>query len=313
MPLLVPPPVVAPPPPPPPARSTAITTIVDPSGRAWPLDGTGGLWRQPGRKGFHAPSYQHYRDESPAVDGAFWRGVRATARELFIPIVIIASGPENLIATRRSLIAAISPKRGECVITSSSPDGSRRHIRARYVDGMEGEEGRGEWGVTKMKYGLRFVADDPYMYGDPVTTNWGSSEQTRTELPIPGTDGDYEVVTSAQLLGETTLFNSGDVDAYPIWVVRGPFTMVALINHTSGKSLTLTHTAGSSSDTLTVDTTPGRTSIVDEAGANQWAALSDGYAMWPLAPGDNELDLAVSGITPATTASMTYSPRFEAA
>lgn len=313
MPLLVPPPVVPPPPPPPAPTGVAITTITDPSGREWPLDGTNGLWLQPGRKGFHATSYQHYRDESPAVDGAFWRGVRATPKELFIPIVILGRSKDDLLSTRRTLAAAISPKRGECVITSSYPDGSRRYIRARYVDGMEGEEGKGEWGVTKIRYGLRFVADDPYFYGDQVTTTWGSAAQTRTELPIPGADTFYEVVTAAQLLGETTLNNTGNVDAYPLWTFNGPFTEISLINNTSGQSLTVTYTAAVPSDTLTIDTRPGRTSIVDEAGVNQWAALSDGYQMWPLVPGVNSMDLAVSGTDEHTTATMVYSPRYEAA
>lgn len=313
MPLLVPPPVVPPPPPPPPATGVAITTITDPSGRAWPLDGTNGLWLQPGRKGFHAPSYQHYRDESPAVDGAFWRGVRATIRELFIPIVIIGRDRDDLLATRRALIAAISPRRGECLITSSYPDGSRRHIRARYVDGMEGEEGKGEWGVTKLRYGLRFVADDPYFFGDEISTTWGSASVDRTELPIPGADTFYEVVTAAQLLGETTLTNSGDVDAYPLWVFSGPFTEIELTNTSSEQSMTITHTAAAPGDTLTIDTRPGRTSIVDDAGVNRWADLSDGYQLWPLVPGLNAMNLAVSGTDEHTTATMRFSPRYEAA
>ncbi|MDL4812822.1 phage distal tail protein [Actinomadura opuntiae] len=310
MPILVPvsaPPVVTPPSVPQPA----VTTIVDPAGRAWPLDGSSGIHRQPGRKGFHAPTYVHYRDESPMVDGAFWRGVRASVRELFIPIVIIGQTRAELLATRRALIASISPRRGECTIVSAQPDGTRRMIGARYVSGMEGEEGKGPWGVLLMSYGLTFVADAPYFYSDPIPLEWGSGDVTRTELPIPGDDGAYEVVSASQILGSSSVVNPGDVDAYPVWEFNGPFTEIALTNLTSGKSMTLTHTAGTPADTLTIDTTPGQTAVVDQAGANQWDSLSAGYSLWPLVPLQNDLSIEVSGSTTLTGARMTYRPRYE--
>lgn len=291
--------------------TTAVTVIVDPAGRQWPLDGTNGMWRQPGRKGFHAPSYQHYRDESPAVDGAFWRGVRATVRELFIPIVIIGDTRADLLTARRQLIAAISPKRGECTIVSRQPDNTSRSINARYVSGMEGEEGRGPYGVRIMTYGLTFVADDPYLYGPEISLDWGSGTVSRTELPIPGADTFWEVVSASRILGDSQVDNLGDVDAYPFWEFNGPFTAIELTNTTSGKTLTLTHTAGTAADTITIETRPGQTAVVDEAGVNQWAALTAGYSLWPLLPGINELSIQVTGSTADTGARMTYRPRYE--
>lgn len=309
MPILVSgtPPVVTPPAPP---YRPAVTVITDPSGTDWPLDGTNGITRQPGRKGFHAPTYTHYRDESPAVDGAFWRGVRAGVRELFIPITIVAGSREDLVSTRRSLIGAISPRRGECVISTVQPDLTRRSIKARYASGMEGEEGKGGWGVYAMTYGLTFVADDPYMFGDERPLRWGSDAVTRTELPIPGADTFYEVVSAARILGASTVDNDGDVDAYPIWTFYGPFAAITLTNNSTGSTLTITWSAGDT-DSLTIDTTPGATSVVDGNGVNRWDKLSAGYQLWPLAPGVNELTLDVAESTTATRAEMVYRPRFE--
>ncbi|MUN41399.1 phage distal tail protein [Actinomadura litoris] len=307
MPILVRPTVVTPPAP---TYRPAVTVITDPSGRDWPLDGTGGIWRQAGRKGFHAPTYQHYRDDSPAVDGSFWRGVRATARDLFIPIVIRAGSREELVATRRALIGAVSPRRGECVISTVQPDLTRRSIRARYASGMEGEEGKGGWGVVAMTYGLLFTADDPYMFGDEQTLKWGSDAVTRTEIPIPGADTFYEVVSAAHILGASTVINTGDVDAYPIWKFTGPFDAITLTNDSTGATLTITWTA-TGTDSLTIDTTPGATTVVDGNGVNRWDKLSAGYQLWPLAPLENDLTLDVTGSTAATRAQMTYRPRFE--
>lgn len=290
----------------------AVTTITDPSGTAWSLDGTSGIWEGNGKKGFHAPTYQHYRDESPAIAGAFWRGVRATPRELFIPIVIRDVNRDVVLAKRRALIAAISPTKGECVITSSWPDGSSRSIQARYIDGMDGgEQGPGEYGVTVIRYGLRFIADDPYMYGDTVTQQWDFTAPTRTELPMPGADTFFEVVASSLLASGVVINNPGDVDTYPSWQITGPFTSVTLGNTTSGKSFTIVDTAATSSNKLFIVTDPGNSYIVDETGTNTWSGLSAGYALWPLKPGSNTINVSVVGAAAGTSALLTFQPLYE--
>lgn len=290
--------------------ATAVTTITDPDGRAWPLDDTDGLRAAPGRRGFHAPSYAHWRDESPAVDGAFYRGSRVPPRDLFLPVHLINGDPVRLLATRRGFVAALSPERGECVLTVAYPDGSSRHIRGRYLEGMEGAEDNGGWGIPLVSYGLRFIADDPYFYGDDIPLDWQGT-QSRTELPIPGADTFFEAVSGAQVLGVTRVDNTGDVDAWPFWTFHGPFTAITLANDSSGRSLTLTHTAAGTANAVTIQTRPGQTAILDEAGANLWNGLSAGYSLWPLLRGRNDITITVSGSTSATLARMVYPLRFK--
>lgn len=290
----------------------AVTTITDPTGVEWILDGSAGIWEGRGKKGFHAPTYQHYKDESPAIAGSFWRGVRALSRELIVPIVIRDVNRDNVLAKRRALIKAISPLKGECVIESSWPDGSVRSIAARYVDGMEaGEQGDGEYGITVIVYSLRFVADDPFMYGTQLNQNWGFTPSVRTELPIPGADTFYEVVSSPLLASGAIITNPGDVDTYPTWLFTGPFTSITIENATSGKSFTLAYTAASSANTLSVVTDPGESYVVDESGNNQWSALQAGYSLWPLVPGDNTVNVTLIGVTSASQADLTYTPLYE--
>jgi hypothetical protein len=447
--------------------AVAFTTITDPSGTAWPLNGSIGLWEANGRQGFDGATYQHYRDESPAVAGAFWRGVRATTRELIIPIFVMDPSGANDRATvralRRALVAAIAPWRGECVITMAYEDGSTRSINARYVDGMEGSRGPGEYGITKIKYSLRFVADKPYMYGPAVSSVWALATSSRTELPIPGADTYYEVVTSPLLTGSgvvtplntntgfesgttgwsvsggtlavdtsvfvggaqsamltpdgvssqaymvssslipitggrtflaqgwlrsavtravginvnwydgsstllststgsktiaatswvyfsevfiapanaayaavapiltgtppasnvlwaddvifgeaagSTMFNPGDVEAWPTWVLTGPFTSVTAQNTTNGQAWSLSYTAAST-DQLILTTEPGEVQLVDGNGNNRWDTLT-GNQLWPLENGNNLLNVQVNGATTASSAVLTFVPRYEA-
>lgn len=291
----------------------AVTTLTDPSGFDWILDGTNGVWEARGKKGFHAPTYIHYRDESPAIAGGFYRGTRAIPRELFLPIVIRDQNRDNVLARRRALIKAISPLKGECVIKSAWPDGSARSIRCRYLDGMDaGEQGDGEWGITVLKYGLRFIADDPYTFGDELDEQWDFSAPTRTELPMPGADTFYEVVASPLLASGAVIDNQGDVDSYPTWTFIGPFTQVTLGNSTTGKSFTLNYTAATSANTLTVVTDPGESYVQDESGTNRWDALTAGYSLWPLTPEINTINVALVGAGVGTSARMSYRPLYEA-
>jgi hypothetical protein len=290
----------------------AVTTITDPAGTAWILDGSGGIWEGNGKKGFHAPTYQHYRDESPTIAGAFWRGVRAIPRELFLPIVIRDTNRDGLLAKRRALIRAISPIKGECTIQSAWPDGSTRSIMCRYVDGMDaGEQGPGEYGITVMRYGLRFIADDPYMFGPTINQIWSLTAPTRTELPMPGADTFYEVVTSPLLAAGSLITNDGDVDTYPSWSFVGPFTMVTVANATSGESFTITYTAASPTDIIYVVTNPGGSYVVDQTGTNRWDTLTAGYSLWPLKSGDNTVNVTLVGATVASSATLSFAPSYE--
>lgn len=442
----------------------AVVTITDPLGGVWPLDGSKGITVAPGRKGFQMTSYQHYRDESPALDGSFWRGSRALNRDLFIPIVISGLDRTTAKNTQRAITRAVSPRNGLCTITVAQPDGTVRSIQARYADGIEaGDIGPGAWGVVNFKYGLHFVAERPFFNGPQSVTSWSVVPSTRPELPIPGSDTLFEVVTSPILTssipivtlnanpgfesgtvnwtagggslgvdnvifhsgaqsvslipdtvslaatitsdqvaviagqvyaaqgwlrcatartvqlnvswydsghgflststgslsitantwtyisstfvapvgaafasiiptvpgtppasdqlwaddivfgqaGGVTLTVPGDVSTWPTWQFIGPFTSVTAQNVTTNKSFTISHTAASNANVLSLTTEPGSSSMVDEMGANRWDKFVSGYQLWSLAPGPNMVTLTVQGGTTSSLVNLSYSPRYE--
>jgi phage-related protein len=310
-PLPPPPPVPTPTPTPEPSLAgLSVTTLTDPSGFMWYLDGSMGIWVTPGRRGFHAPSYDFWEDVSPAVDGAFFRGARAPVRELFVPLFFTRPDRSALTTLRRSFAAATSPKRGECVLSVAQPDGTVRHIAVYRGEGMEGEEGEGQWGVTAMRYGLVLRAFDPFFYGDDVALSW-SGVATQTFFPLVHSSTNFVILLPSQVLGSTTADNVGDVEAYPRWEISGPASAITLANVTTGKTLTLTSSLAGTSNKRLVDTRPGQATITDESLVNKWAELSAGSSLWPLVPGANALTVSVSGSTSATVARMTYRPRFE--
>jgi hypothetical protein len=248
------------------------------------------------------------------VAGSFWNGVRALSKELLVPIVIRDPNRDVALAKRRQFAQSISPVNGDglCTITSAWPDGSVRSIDCRYIDGLEaGAQGPGEYGITTFKYNIRFMADDPYFYGPAIAASYSLATSSRTELPIPGTDTFYEVVTSPFIGGGITVFNAGDVAAYPTWQFNGPYTQIVAQNATTGKTWTITYTAATNSDLLVVSTSPANTYIIDEFGINQWSSLTAGNQLWPLARGTNIININVIGADATSTATLSYVPLYE--
>jgi hypothetical protein len=143
----------------------------------------------------------------------------------------------------------------------------------------------------------------------PFNAAYAAIIPTLTGTP---TAADYLNADDIQLAptGGATLTNPGDVPSYPIWQLTGPFTGITATNSTTGKTWTISYTAGSG-DTLTLDTTPGRTSLVNVSGVNQWDKLISGYQLWPIVGGNNVLAVSVNGATSASLARLTYTPRFE--
>lgn len=293
----------------------AVTTITDPTGYVWTLDGSYGLWEGVGKQGFHGTTYVHYRTESPAVPGSFWNGVRATSKELLLPIIIRDPDRNNLLAKRRQFAASVSPVNGSglCTVTSAWPDGSSRSIDCRYVDGLEaGAQGPGEYGVTTMKYNIRFIADDPYFYGPRQFLGpYSLGVSSRTELPIPGADTFFEVVTSPFIGGGISVNVLGDVAAYPVWQFNGPYSQIIAQNATTGKSWTITYSAATNSNLLTISTAPSNSYIVDEFGINRWSSLTSGNQLWSLINGTNILNISLTGADGTSVATLSYTPLYE--
>lgn len=118
------------------------------------------------------------------------------------------------------------------------------------------------------------------------------------------------LLTPPTTLGETTVTNTGNGDAYPIWTVAGPGT-ATLTNVTTGREWSLA-TALSSGETVTVDTRPTLQSAVDQDGVDRWGDLvkTSPRDLWTLVPGANLLNLELAGAGAGSQISMVYRRRW---
>lgn len=270
-----------------------------------------GIVVQPGMRGFDAPSFQYSYEESPGLDGAHFNDVRITSREIFIPVMIIGSDRGDFLTKKRAFLSAINPigsfNAGKLYVTEG--DASSRTIDLYYMDGAEGDYGTATGGFVWQKYGLRFVAMDPYFYGAQVETRTWTGDVGELTPFFSSPFFGLNLNKTLSFNGSVTLDVTGDVDSWPIWTVKGPLDSVTFTNNSMGQEFTLTHSL-LSGDSITIDTRPGKKTVKHEDGTNLWSNLEPNPQFWPVAPYWNEIEINVTNATSATEITIEYTPRF---
>jgi hypothetical protein len=260
---------------------------------------------QPGWMGGDMPPYALTTADLPG-DGAVLRGLRALQRPMFFPLYIEAPTHLALRAKIRSLAAKFNPKLGDGQVYVIATDGTARRIPARYSAVMEGANGVNDSGLHWQMYGLTFTSLAP-MWLD--LTDQGSSWQSPASTPFFDLNLDgRQFLTADSVLGDLTIGNPGDEVAYPVWTIAGTMTAATFTNLTTGDAFTLTYVQ--TTGTVTVDCRPGLLTVVNEAAVNLWPDLSTNPILWALAPGDNQVDLNVSGTDATTLVTLSFTPRY---
>jgi hypothetical protein len=242
--------------------------------------------------------------ESPRGDaaGAVTEVALDESRTLLLPVILTDSSEAGLRSQIRDLVAKMHLAKGEGRIRVTDSGGSARDLDCRCIGGFEALDG--QLGPTSAVLPLTFKAPDPY-WQDATVSSGSSSQATQAAewLPIlPLT------LVDTNIFDAPTITVTGDVEAWPIWTLTGPFTSVTIENTTTDKSWTLTFTA-SSSETIIMDFTTGNKSITRVNTGNSLLANFSG-AMWPLAAGANALSISATGADSVTLVEWEYQDRY---
>ncbi|MEU3754622.1 hypothetical protein AB0H17_17905 [Streptomyces olivoreticuli] len=119
----------------------------------------------PGPTGLDAPPVQTTVTEYAGMDGGRLVKTRAASRRITLPLLLWAPTRPELLALKRTFVAALIAAREPCVLRVAEADGTARSIRVHYTGGMEGDEGTDGAGLAFTRYGLQLTAPDPYWYG----------------------------------------------------------------------------------------------------------------------------------------------------
>lgn len=282
-----------------------------PNNAGWPT-----IFMQPGATGLDMPPYALFSDEAPNLDGSIFRSARAAAREVMIPVYLFGVDRQSVNQLKRQLFQALNPARGYCVLTFTEGHGRSRVLNCYYKGGMEGSEDTSTAGFTWSRYGLTFTAMDPWFYSERAQTkrwDFGDGEPflstTATFFPTK--------ISSGVMGGDgkgLTINNPGDIEAWPVWSLRGPIKSFSLTSP-YGETVQASPPADGSDlipsgRTLTIDTRPGKKTVRDNLGNNYWSKLGTNPQFWSIEPGETSADISV--VTGAGKAAVTLSfyPRY---
>ncbi|MGW5198643.1 phage distal tail protein [Streptomyces spiralis] len=291
---------------PPPLAPLEVPSLswTDAQGRTTLLsDWESGWVLQPGIRGLDLPGYDFYTDASPQIDGNALRGLRAQAREVFLPMAFFGTDRADFMARKRSFLSTLNPYLGPGTLTLMEADGSYRTIEAYYVSGAEGDTGQDSSGLHWQTVGLTFSCPSPYWLGEPVHLEYGAGASGAFFPVLP------VVVRDSQVLGATVIDNPGDASAFPVWTIHGPATSVVISNDSTGLNFSVTAALGSS-DVLVVDTRERVQTAVLNSVTNWWPNLAASSFLWSFQPGQNNVSLTLTGTTSSTSVQLDYQPRF---
>lgn len=252
--------------------------------------GAGNFVTDEGTTGLLAPGYDFATQAFAGVDGEQLQQVSAQPGSPVLGLDLVASDGNELRQRVRQLAHRLRPRAGIGTLTAVGDDGSTRTLRCVYRKGLES----GVYRVTRYRTALEFYAPSPWWRGEQLTFPW-SLAAPQPFFPI------LPIRLSASTIAGTVAFDLSDTDSptYPTWTITGPGDQLTLRNEWQAvdeygdlqdmsAELVLNAPIGDGR-TVTIDTRPGRQSVVRDDGLSLFGSLASDPAMWPLVDGVNSV------------------------
>ena len=250
-----------------------------------------------------------------ARGGVRVRHVQANERIITWPLYVHGDTHNEFIATWRAVTKAFTDttRLGPGTLEIARPDGTTRQVQAHYQVGFDGS-GKQGYGITSDYCVITLLCEDPY---------WRDAGPVRVHREHAGSGSDFLVpypsVSSAQVLGDTTLINPGDVEAWPSWTITGPGSAFTATLEDTGEAFTIDPTAAeiahgnlAADEYVTVDTDPPRVRFMNGdvwTGALNWP----GAVLWSLPPGESHATFVLGSAADGAAVDLSFHPRYETA
>lgn len=287
---------------------------------------------QKGATGLDAPEFAVQTDAYPNLAGEFVRGVRASAREVFLPLKGFATDRPSMVALKRALGVAVNPYEGLVRliaaedVTAGVTREAERYLDCYYVSGLEGDEGESN-GYDYFTRGLILRATNPLWQGiDEITVPFSSGANfvpffQGPSLPFLGdTPGEGFQLAGAGVGEDTiTVDNVGDQPTYPTYTfvgpMQGPFQIVRTgLPGEPDRSLGFSDLfVLGDGENATLVTDPRALSVSSSSGGFSFAGLGTNGLLpdfWPLRPGENEVRIENADSSVPVNTTMTYRPQY---
>jgi Phage tail protein. len=275
---------------------------LNPDGTAWlSLDSWSGVTG--------AAPVQVVTDPHPR-GGARVRHVQPQPRMIVWPLRFRARSHMDLVRSWRHVASKFTQTRrlGPGRLRIVRPDGTAREILAWYDGGFDGLPGQGWVHDTAV---VSLLCEDPY-WRDTIIQRVTRSYIDQSSVNFYDS---FMTIASGRVLGETTITNPGDVEAWPTWEITGPASLVTATNHTTGEAFILDPDWAGGGDlsvgeTVTITTDPPTVRGPADAvwtGALNWPNAT----LWGLVPGVNHVEFQVDGADTGTSVTLSWQTRHE--
>lgn len=279
------------------------------NGDTWEVQGDSlskAIMERYGRVGFGMPPIEHFYTQSATLNGTTWNGYRVPGRPFGFPVFVTGSSPTEARAEQARFLTTMRPDKVG-TLTVADPTGARRYIDLRYQSGADGEFESSEYAMYWYSHQLQMLAEDPFYYGDAIPLEFVAPGNVNFYGGGDGTQAPLFYVGESRTTGNAVVPNPGDVDAWPIWTLHGPFTSATLT--VGGATINFPADIGAG-HWLKIDTRLKNQLIVDDLGANRWNdAGAVAFAPIP-ASASTQLGLTLDGSDVDTKVEVEFTPNF---
>lgn len=188
-----------------------------------------------GIKGLLSLSFDSFTRDSAARDGQRFQGWRAQPRDVLLPVIQMRQPTEDAwLDVDRSWWRTMQPGQvGTLAVTTG--DGDVRKLDLRFVDDGDHPYDQDPTIQRVSVWAIKMIADDPYWYSD---NEWGTRFTNAgqgvkflgggaLDDPTPGL-GTPIVLGATFTTDGAVLTNPGDVNAWPLYRLRGPLTSFSI-------------------------------------------------------------------------------------
>lgn len=255
-----------------------------------------------GQSGVWAPPYTLESTKTPISEGSQFKSVIVGERGVDLTQIVKANTRAALLTLLRDLSHRMDPTRGEGYLKFVN-DSETRILYCR-PEGIKKITDKNM--IAELM--LSFTANDPFLYAATAeevvfsTAGVVGSFFSETFFPIHLT---RSVVYSLQIIN-----NTGNAEVYPVWTITGPGQSIQFTNLRSGKFISLGVLELFPGEVLIIDTRKDKKTI-ELDGDNTFAYLTDLSSMWPLLPGNNLIQIEMSGSTVESSIKLEYTPRYQ--
>lgn len=260
-----------------------------------------------GVQGLEMPPYVLVTDEVPRQPGARLRQVKVLPRTVDLPLFIQAATPTLLRNLLRRLRYAFDPTRGDGTLRVLGVDSSTRDLTTcRYQGDWTGVESSQVVGGSSWEVPITLLARDPYWYDTvPQTVLFAIGTAGTPFFPFFPLH-----LSSSTVLGDVSVSNPGDVEAWPVWTITGPGSSIILRNLSVIPQAVLeVDTTLLAGDQLVIDTRPGHKTVIGPGGVNLYGALNASSQLWSLPVGTSTVRVEVTGATVDSLVRLEYTLR----